>query len=160
MSKKPFTAQELREHLSYDPETGQFVWLKGKKAGKVAGSFDGRGYRQIGLLYSMCKAHRLAWLYMTGEWPEGFIDHINHVTADNRFSNLRVADAVLNGQNQIRAQKRSSHGFMGVKRNGNRYESRISVCGKRIALGTYGTPDEAHAAYLSAKRSMHAGCTI
>ena len=159
--KTDFTAKTAAEWLSYDFETGKLSWLKGRKAGSVAGSYDGKGYIQISILGGVYKAHRIAWLLQYGEWPNGFIDHINHKTDDNRLSNLRVVDAVLNGQNKIKALSHSSHGFLGVKKaQDGRYESRICVRGKRIALGRYSTPEEAHAKYLEAKRKFHEACTI
>src|ERR1700719_1662744 len=94
----------LRELLSYDPETGVFRWLVRKrqnvKAGDVAGSFDGCGYCKISIDRRAYKAHRLAWLYMTGEWPPAEIDHINMNRADNRFANLRLATRHQNMANQ------------------------------------------------------------
>lgn len=161
MSKKPFDAAEVRQWLEYDGSTGSFLWLRGKKAGKVAGSYDGRGYRQIQVLGSVCKAHRLAWLMSFGVWPSGHIDHVNHKTDDNRIDNLRDVTVEVNAQNQIKAMRNSSSGFLGVKsRKDGRFESRIAVHGKRIALGSFGDPESAHAAYIEAKRSLHAGCTL
>ena len=96
------TADLLRSLLKYDSETGIFTWIashKKPKAGQAAGTVDRDGYiiiRHGGRGY---KAHRLAWLYVYGEWPTGMIDHINRVRHDNRIANLRCADASLNAQN-------------------------------------------------------------
>ena len=84
------TEARLKERLHYDPDTGIFTWLKMSRQPKRLGSVAGGrcdGYIQIyldGLIY---RAHRLAWLYMTGEWPVGYLDHKNGVRDDNRWCN-------------------------------------------------------------------------
>lgn len=158
--KKPFTAEFARQWLSYDADSGTFMWIAGKTAGKIAGSMDGKGYRQITLSRNVLKAHRLAWLMTYGEWPSGHIDHVNHVTDDNRICNLRDVSRTTNAQNQVHAQRDSKTGFLGVKQKDGRYEARIGHNKKRIALGSFGSAQEAHSAYLEAKRALHAGCTI
>lgn len=59
--------ERLCELLHYCPETGIFTWKvtrKGlAKAGTVAGSTNGRGYRQISVDGKLYLAHRLAWFY-------------------------------------------------------------------------------------------------
>ena len=161
MKHTDLTKDVVAEWLSYCAESGNFVWLKGRKKGLVAGSYDGRGYRQISLFGRVMKAHRLAWLLTYGNWPTGFIDHINHKTDDNAIANLRDVSQSTNSQNQVRGMKNSTHGFLGVKlRKSGRYESRIFVSGRRIALGSFLKPEDAHQAYLVAKRNLHTGCTI
>ena len=94
------TAERLRELLRYDPETSVFTWLpryfsartrRRRKAGQMnprdgapAGWIRRDGYLEISVLGREYKAHRLAFLYMNGEWPKGDIDHINHIPGDNR----------------------------------------------------------------------------
>jgi hypothetical protein len=82
------TLERLREVLEYNPESGVWVWLvtssRRRGAGKIAGSLDNNGYVVIRVDRAIYKAHRLAWLYMTGEWPRSTIDHINLEPADNR----------------------------------------------------------------------------
>ena len=89
------TQKELKELLHYNPDTGVFTWLvtRGRnKAGDVAGNTNkNTGYLQIRLIYILYQGHRLAWLYMTGEWPREYLDHINGVRDDNRWVNLREA---------------------------------------------------------------------
>jgi hypothetical protein len=84
------TAERLRELLNYDPDTGVFTWrvrpVHSHRVGDIAGSVrTTRGYRLIGVAGRVYKAHRLAWLYMMGEWPKDQIDHINRDPSDNRF---------------------------------------------------------------------------
>lgn len=101
-------------------------------------------------------AHRLAHLYMTGEWPIDVIDHINRVTGDNRWENLRSATRSQNLGNR-RLNVNSRGGLKGVTplgsgRNAKWYQSRIQVGGKRIRIGIFTTPEEAHAAYVDAAK--------
>lgn len=89
------TAERLREVLEYDPAIGVFRWLIKPcgqiSIGDIAGCRHGEGYVQIRVIGRIYLAHRLAWLYMTGEWPISLIDHRNLDRSDNRWSNLREA---------------------------------------------------------------------
>lgn len=157
-------AERLRELLRYDPETGVFTWLVRTstciKVGDVAGTTDTLGYILIRVDGVRYKAHRLAFLWMTGEWPKDMIDHINGAKGDNRFANLRPATPAENRQNQRRAKSNSQTGLLGVCRHGKRFRATIRIDGRYIHLGTFDTPDQAHETYLAAKRRLHSGCTI
>jgi hypothetical protein len=87
--------------LAYDPETGDFLWRKSRsrvaRAGDIAGSEDGQGYVVIMVNQRHYQAHRLAFLFMTGKWPVGVIDHINTIRNDNRWCNLRELSRLENG---------------------------------------------------------------
>lgn len=159
------TQSELKALLHYDPETGVFAWLPRPRirGGKVAGNVSPDGYWRIGLGGRPSKlflAHRLAWLYMTGEWPRLDIDHINGDKTDNRWSNLRDVTRSVNLQNQRRARSDSTSGLLGAHKNGRGWSARIYVDGVKRHLGTFATAAEAHAHYLEAKRRVHEGCTI
>jgi hypothetical protein len=149
------SAERLRELLHYDPATGIFTWLARANSrvhgGDVAGSVNGRGYRQIGIDGRKYRAHRLAFLYMTGEWPVEQIDHINGVTVDNRWANLRPADQSLNNANTSRS-KRNTSGYKGVSWHATKrkWKAEIGVNGRRRYLGYFSDPAEAHAAYVTA----------
>lgn len=96
----------LKEILSYDEETGVFAWAKSRgnqytRKGMIAGSIDSSGHRQIEINGKAYAAHRLAWFYVNGNWPEKQIDHINRVRDDNRILNLRDVDSSANMQNSI-----------------------------------------------------------
>jgi HNH endonuclease len=96
------TAEILRVLLTYDPATGIFRWrvrAGPRAAGSIAGSKSDDGYWVIGLGGKVYKAQRLAYLYMTVEWPPGQIDHRNIDHADNRWDNLRLADTSRNKAN-------------------------------------------------------------
>ena len=90
------TYERLRELLHYDPETGAFTWIKSTyrkgQPGTPAGCLSKRlGYILIGIDKRLYYAHRLAFLWMTKQWPEKEVDHINLDKADNRWANLRPA---------------------------------------------------------------------
>ncbi len=143
------TAARLREVLSYDPETGLFIRLRNGSAvsllnqGYLVASIDGKQY----------KAHRLAWLYVHGFFPDGDIDHINRDRADNRLSNLRVTTRALNHQNST--STRSASGVRGVSRLGNYWRAAIAVNGKDYYLGKFATISEAAAARAQAEARLH-----
>jgi HNH endonuclease len=161
-------AELVRRLFTYDHANGALIWqepmhrqvrvVKGQIAGYVnlysrciVIMLDGKNY----------KAHRLIWLYVTGSWPVNCIDHINGDPYDNRFDNLRDVTHQVNLQNirkASRQKKRSS--LLGAFRNHNKWMSRIKVNGKDKYLGNFETEEEAHAAYLAAKRKYHIGCTI
>ena len=152
---------ELRRLLSYDPATGIFKWVSHPsersraKIGSEAGWLENSGYRRICLHGKAYQAHRLAWLYMTGEWPIDQIDHRNMNKADNRWSNLRIAS---NSQNQANrpATRRSSSGFKGVYWHSRRkrWHASISVDGRLIHLGYRDTQDEAASLYAAAAQKF------
>jgi HNH endonuclease/AP2 domain len=158
--KKCPSADYLRAILDYSPLTGLFVWrwrhdlsdIANKVcAGKGAGSTSTGGYQVIGINGKMHMAHRLAWVYMTGEEPIGEIDHINLNRSCNIFSNLRLASRSQNHAN-TRAKINNSTGFKGVvpfKETG-RFRGAIKFHGKTIWLGAFDTPEEAHEAYRDA----------
>jgi len=160
--------EELRTLLKYDPGTGLFTRLKttggryGAKAGTVAGGPFKDGYTLISVKSVQYRAHRLAWFYMTGNWPVGEIDHINGQRSDNRWSNLRDVPAQMNAQNKRTAQRNSRTGLLGASWSSRdrRYVARIRIDGKYRSLGGFDTAEEAHAAYIKAKRISHQGCTI
>ena len=158
------TQKELISVLKYDGESGKFVWLirasSRAKAGCAAGNIANNGYFVIKYLGRTYRAHRLAWLYVMGEFPSSDIDHINGDRLDNRWANLRVVAKVENSQNLRRATARSSTGLLGVYPSRGQFGARITVNGKRVFLGIHPTAEGAHSAYLEAKRRLHAGCTI
>ena len=158
------TADELRNLLAYDPTTGHFTWkqrvAKCIHIGDKAGNPNKTGYVTIGLQKKVYKAHRLAWLHVHGDWPDGLIDHINGVKSDNRLFNLRVVNETGNSENVRRPNKRNKSGFMGVIWFQNKWRANITINKKTKWLGDYTTPEEARAAYLGAKRLHHAMCTI
>lgn len=137
--EKEHTQEQIKRALKYDPETGVFTWLispsNRAKKGSVAGFMNDAGYWMIGIDNVRYRAHRLAWLYMTGEWPERKIDHENTIRSDNRWANIRLADDSQNVCNQaLRADNTS--GVKGVrfwKNETNEYViARLAIYGKVI----------------------------
>lgn len=158
--KEELTSERLRELLSYDSETGEFIWrvsCKGTKAGDVAGTNSSERRRHITIGYARFKAHRLAWLYVYGEFPKNLIDHINGDPTDNRIMNLREATMSQNLHNQRRAHKHNKTGILGVqwRPTKNKFRARIVVDGKEFHLGHFDTAEEAQNAYLDAKKKRH-----
>jgi hypothetical protein len=147
-------AGRLREVLSYDPETGAFTWLvstaRHRRIGDVAGCVKD-GYRQIGIDGRRYRAHRLAWLWMTGEWPSAEIDHINGDPADNRIANLRPATSSQNKANaRLRSDNSSKLKGVSYDRQRQKWLARIVLAGRARNLGRFTDPAAAHAAYAEA----------
>lgn len=120
---------------------------------RVAGCKHHDGYIVIGLDYALWLAHRLAWLYMTGSFPSGLLDHKNGDRSDNRWSNIREASRAQNSQN-TRRKRGHSCGYKGVSRSNKckRFRAVITVDGKQIRLGNFATPEQANKAYAEAAR--------
>lgn len=119
-----------------------------------------RGYIYIGIDKSNYLAHRLAWLYVYGTWPDKDIDHIDGNITNNRIQNLRLTTETHNSQNQRQAHKGSYSGLLGVYPAGKRWRAMITVNKKTISLGVFATKDEAYDVYIKNKRKLHPGCTI
>lgn len=154
------TAQTLRTLFHYNPDTGIFTRLlktwPGSHVGERVGSLTS-GYVQFKVGARVRKAHRLAWLYMTGDWPLGQIDHIDGDRTNNRWSNLRDATPSANQHNR-RLQINNSSGYLGVSpsQSPNKpWRAQISVHRKRINLGEFMTAEEASRAYQEAKIRLH-----
>ena len=160
------TQDSLRSQLHYDEVTGVFTRIaiahsSKAKVGDIAGFIDASGYVRIFVLGRQYKAHRLAWLYLHGTWPTGEIDHIDSNKKNNSANNLRDVPKPINQQNR-KTPTRSASGLLGVTRStrGNRYVARIRVGGTTKYLGSFLTAEDAHLAYITAKRKNHEGCTI
>ena len=154
-------AEKLRDVLDYDPQSGHFTWRRtGNRAlcpGDRAGCLHPRGYIHIKIGAYSYAAHRLAWLYVHGEWPAAKLDHRNGVRSDNRIANLRPCKGpVENNQNTKRyASNRSGYHGVGWHKSSGRWRARISVGGKQINLGLFDSADLAAEAYRRAKAANH-----
>ena len=158
---RPPSKQLLDQHLIYDPMTG--LWrrkLKTHPNGKLTGFLDATGYLCVSIYGAPYLAHRLAWLYITGEWPANGIDHKDGNPSNNAFANLRDVTPRINSENQRRARSDNSNGLLGVTNSGAKFRAGIQISGKKLHLGSFDTPNSAHQAYLSAKRRMHEGNTL
>jgi hypothetical protein len=164
--RTPFNAEYLRERVSYDPETGEFRWkplppttvaARSRNARCGSGRADRQDrdrYRVIKIDHQTYAAHRLAWLYMTGEWPALEIDHANLNKSDNRWQNLRLATRSQNQANRaVRAVNKT--GFKGVHQKGRKYVAQLTFQQRVIYLGQHDTPEAAFAAYSEASERYH-----
>jgi hypothetical protein len=171
-SKEALTCVEVRGLLDYCPETGMFRWKARPEqtgqhkvwniryAGKNAGTLSSVGYVHICIKIGEKKfkfyAHRLAWLYVKGNWPFDEVDHVNGDKSDNRWANLRAATSSQNKANK-RAQRNNRSGLKGVYFDGSRqkWAAQIQMNGISYRLGRFKTADAAKSAYEKAALNLH-----
>lgn len=161
--KNRISLQMARDRLAYDPETGRFMWLprtdnrrdadrwNRQFAGKEAGSVNMYGYRRVCVEYITVQAHRLAWLFIHGEWPEHEVDHKDRNRDNNSADNLRAATRTQNGGNKSMHRNNTS-GKKGVswhKRIG-KWSANIRVNDRLKNLGYFDDLEEASSAYRKA----------
>jgi hypothetical protein len=152
--------EEIKASLEYDPETGILRWRKvaGRrlKAGHQAGTKNPSGYIAIMVRGVLLRAHRIAFAMMTGDWPDGDIDHINCKRDDNRWENLRAATRSQNLAN-TRLSAKNKSGFKGVfwHKAAQKWCSEIRVNGTRLHLGYFDDASKAAQAYQESARSHH-----
>lgn len=148
----------LRELAHYDPEAGLFTWIKGRygaSAGTIAGCVcKTSGYRVICIDYIHYRANRLAWFYMTGEWPgELDVDHKNRIKHDDRWENLRIATRSKNMGNMATRGANTS-GIPGVvwDKTRGKWRAQIRLGGRKTNLGRFDCMEQAIAKYNEAAR--------
>lgn len=151
------THEKLLEYLRYNKTTGLFTWKKSTnsriRVGSIAGNFNDV-YVRIVLFGVKYDAQRLAWFYVTGEWPTGLVDHKDRKKHNNRWVNLRDATHSQNQHNQS-LDRSNSNGYPGTVKHRGRYRAQISVDGKSKFLGYRDTALEASQLYLAAKAELH-----
>ena len=150
------SSEILKKYLKFNSETGLFTWIylnKIRKNNNLAGTIIKQGYIRITLNKKAYFAHRLAWLYIHGEFPKGQIDHINGIRNDNRIDNLRIVTARQNNQNQ--KIHREGH-LVGTSydKTRNKWIAKIEINNKNINLGRFETQQEAHEAYLNKLKEL------
>lgn len=151
------TYARLREVLRYEPDTGLFWWIErapGRVLSRPAGTLArSNWYWIITIDYEQLCAHRLAWLYMTGAWPEHEVDHRNLVKNDNRWENLRAATHKQNSENSP-VRKHSRTQIKGVHWDLSRGNWQAYLCHnyKKVHLGRY---DDLLSAVAARKRGEH-----
>lgn len=157
------THTELKTLLQYDPLTGKWLRLYASRGtshkGWFSGSPDRRGYLRLELKGKTYKSHRLAWLYMTGDWPSQYIDHINQNKSDNTFSNLRDVSLSINQLNKKKYSLEKTSSFVGVnfKKKLNKWRACITYKYHVYHLGYFNTELEAHYAYENKLQSILKG---
>lgn len=157
--KQPVTKARLLEVLDYDELTGEFAWKVSRrcvKAGSAAGTMNSHGYKSIKVDGRLYTAHRLAWLWMTGDLPSLEVDHINRERLDNRFANLRLATSAQNKANRG-PHPRNTSGMTGVSYVPSRgkFLAQISHNGKNHNLGRFDAAEDAIKAYRAAANRLH-----
>lgn len=153
----------LRELLRYDSETGHFTWIattsRRVRIGSVAGYRDTDAkkklsYIRIGIDGRLHRAHRLAFLYMLGRWPNEQVDHKDGDGTNNKWSNLREATASQNATNRGPSCV-NGLGLKGVYPTpSGKYTAAIQKHGKQVWLGTYVTAQEALKAHTAAEQKL------
>jgi hypothetical protein len=159
----PQASEEIRRHVRYDPERGEFWWLlprQGRQVDGQAGSVVTTGkthsqtVRVIFIDGRKYYAHQIAWFLMTGRWiPE--VDHVNQEPLDNRWSNLRAATRSEQNMNRKPIPGRLT-GASFHKPSG-RWQAYIKKDKKTLSLGYFDTAEEAHEAYLEAAKTLFGG---
>lgn len=150
----------IKHFLNYNQETGIFTWLHPQgskvKRGAIAGAVRPDGYVVIKICKKPYMAHRLAWLFIHGEWPASFIDHINLNRSDNRAINLRLA---TNSENMMNQSKRAdnSSGVKGVDWHSRtkKWRARCMVSGVRHTVGMFNSKREAEKSIREFRNQVH-----
>lgn len=158
------TAERLRQVLRYDPNSGTFIRIgpsrkRGTKPefiGTVAGHLMQTGRVAVRVDGKAYLAHRLAWLYMIGVFPDRAIDHRDNNPANNRWSNLRECSMSQNIANSV-AVKNTVSGCKGVTycRQTGKWRAKIKRNGKNFHMGRFDSINEARAAYAAKARELY-----
>lgn len=149
------TQDILKLLLSYDPESGIFLWKmsrrNGTKSGDIAGGRTANGYLQITIGRPYLQ-HRLAFLYMTGSIPD-CIDHINGIKSDNRWENIRPVTFAENLKNKS-LPKSNKSGVPGVGwyAASNKWRAKIKSNGVMHHLGYFERFEDAVKARKAAEK--------
>jgi uncharacterized protein YegP (UPF0339 family) len=160
MASQILSQARLKELLHYDPETGDFRWRTAARHGQItpwslAGSPHSQGYVVLKVAGKSFRAHRLAWMYMTGSEPANDIDHIDGVKSNNQWRNLREATTKQNAENTpLRSD--NSTGYRGVTFDAKKglYRARIRHNGELIGLGRFKTAEQAAEAARAARAQL------
>jgi hypothetical protein len=143
----------VKQFVKYIPETGEFVRLQ---TNRTTGKINRDGYIEVQIHKKRFLAHRLAWLWVHGEWPVQNIDHANRTKTDNRIENLRYLTPSQQNQNTNLSSLNVS-GYRGVSWDSTvkRWRARIRVNNKKYSLGYFDDPLDAYQAYLKAVPLYH-----
>lgn len=155
--RSEITQTELKELLTYNTDTGLFTWNAltnpRMRSNGVAGYTRSNGYVLLKLKGRQHLAHRLAWLYVHGHFPDGLLDHIDRDPSNNRIANLRIATSVQNGGNRA-INRTNTSGYRGVSYNtaARKFYAFMNTDNKNTYLGSFDTP-EAASAVIEARRN-------
>jgi hypothetical protein len=162
MRVKP-SLESVRELFAYDASTGAITrrvsTSSNARAGAQAGSLDARGYLIVSIGKVQWKAHRVAWLLHYGEWPVGWIDHINRDRTDNRIENLRVAEPTISAINRS-TWGRSKYRGVYYDAKWRVWRASIRFRGDRTHLGPFQTEEDAARGYDTAAKKVHGSLAV
>jgi hypothetical protein len=153
------TQEFIKSVLNYNPETGVFTWKVNKskrsKIGHIAGWKD-NGYIRIELNGKTYRAHRLAWLYVNGEFPSNLIDHIDGNRSNNKISNLRKATYLENSQN-YKTPKTNKSGVKNVSwyKTMKKWVVTLGINGKKKTIGYFDDLELAELVAIEARDKYH-----
>jgi hypothetical protein len=154
------TLERLHQLLKYDRKTGRWTSLQRRgrlQSGAFAGTLSNVGYWHIQVDGKKYLSSRLAWFYVTGEWPFGQVDHRDRDRANDVWENLRLATQSQNMGN-TGVYRDSVTGLKGVsiRRDHKKkpFRAQIAENGKHRHIGYFSTAEEANAAYLTASRRV------
>jgi hypothetical protein len=160
--KNKLTQKRLKEVLRYYPGSGIFRWRTRERRKKniIAGYKNSRGYIQIMIDGKKHPAHRLAFLYVHGYFPENDIDHIDRNPSNNKIKNLREVSRQCNMRNTGNRID-NTYGVKGVywDKHANKWMVRICANGKDKYLGLYKNFNDAVIARYHAEKELNwKGC--
>jgi len=137
------TYERLKELLSYNPETGVFIWkispMYKIKIGDIAGGATlSRGYKRIGIDGKRYRTSRLAFLYMKGYFPEYQVDHIDRKRNNDRWNNLRHVSPSCNTRNS-KIRNTNNSGITGIcwHKQAKKWMAEIRIFKKSKYLGLF-----------------------
>lgn len=154
------TQKRLKELFHYNSYTGVFTRIKSTSSraikGDIAGTTNSHGYLRFCVDGVVYLSHRLAWLYVYGEFPEGIMDHINGDRNDNRIANLRIVSLRQNALNR-KIQSTNTSGIKGVSwcKEMKKWRAVIMHEGKHIHVGYFVEKTEAAEAIDKVRNEIH-----
>lgn len=156
---KELTQEYLKSIINYDEISGIFTWKvqKGKrvKIGDIAGCLDkNKKYLKFNIDRKSYLTHRLAWLYVYGEFPKNMIDHINGIKSDNRIENLREATRAENNWNTPK-RKTNTTGYKCVYEESGKFVARCSINGTKFYLGRFDLAEDASNSFIEFSKIHH-----
>lgn len=153
------TPSILREYFQYNPETGSIHWKKSSrnfKAGNVAGGKMSKGYMNIYFQKRTLKAHVVAYVLMTGEYPTKQVDHKDGNKANNIWANLRLATNAENQRNVgLRTDNKSGVKGVYFHKQSGKWTAQITVAGNMITIGRFSDKANAITARREAATNLH-----
>lgn len=152
------TQEYLKSIILYEPLTGMFIWRykeacpSFKRGGRISNCVEKDGYIQIRISGKSFKAHRLAFLYITGEWPKEQVDHINGIRRDNRWCNIRECTP---RENMFNMRACVDGKIKGIRKKNKSYEVTLRINGIPTYLGSYKNLEDAVKTIRAAREKYH-----